>query len=86
MTRFKLLFVAFAAFLSIATAAHAEQETTVTVGGTYNTDSKKFDWTAGASQSNTTSSSRGSSTTTVEVHTTNGKSYSGQASQTTTRK
>jgi hypothetical protein len=89
MTRFNLIVAAGAAGIalaSVAPAAHAEQETSVTAGVTYNTGSGKVDWNAGASQSNTTSSSRGSSTTTVEVKTVNGKTFSGQATQTTTRK
>ncbi|QIA24995.1 hypothetical protein [Mesorhizobium sp. AA22] len=80
------LIAAAAASILIVTAAHAGQETTVSAGATYNTDSKKLDWNASASQSNTTSSERGSSTTKVEVSTTNGTSFGGQATQTTTRK
>jgi len=81
----KFLASAVASIL-IATTAQAGQETTASVGATYNTDSKKLDWNASAAQSNTTSSERGSSTTKVEVSTTNGTSFGGQATQTTTRK
>ena len=84
--RYLLLAAAAAAIGTAPVAAQAQQETTVSAGVTYNTDTHKLDWNARASQSNTRSTDRGSSTTTVEVNTTNGKSFGGQATQTTTRK
>lgn len=67
------------------TAAYAQQETSVSGSVTYNTDTGKTTWSAGASQSNTKSSEHGSSTTKVEVRT-DGKNLTGGASQTTTRR
>jgi hypothetical protein len=65
----------------IASAALADQETTVSGTITVNTDSGKVTWGAGASQSNTNSSPQGSSTNKIEIQTTDsGKTVTGTAS------